>query len=146
MSVPRPFATCKLGYMDTFKQYQAQVQENFVSSGALDRNGNIEDEWSFIEKSVTSAASDSLGFGRHRKPDWFVDSQSVLESLICEKNICHQRLLSENTVGNRQTFLKIQRSVSKAVRQAKDKWVMSVAEEAEGASSLEVYLQTTGGP
>ena len=82
---------------------------------------------------MTSAASDSLGFGRHRQPDWFVDSQSVLEPLIHEKNIHHQRLLSDDTVGNRQTFRKIQRSVSKAVRQAKDKWVMSVAEEAEGA-------------
>ena len=49
----------------------------------------------------------------------FVDSQSTLESLIYMENICHQRLLSEDIVSNRQAFRKTYHSVAKALRQAK---------------------------
>ena len=64
---------------------------------------------------------------------WFIDSQSDLEPVIRAKDICHHRLVSEDTTGNRRAFRKAQRVVAKAVKQAKDKWAVSVANEAEDA-------------
>jgi len=49
------------------------------------------------------------------------------------KDSCHQTMLCKDTVDNRKAYRSAQRTVSKAVRKAKDQWVMKVAQEAEAA-------------
>ena len=133
VSGPKRFATHKLGCIVTFRKYRAQVQQNLVDSETVQEFGSIEDNWFAIKEAVASAADAALGSGRRHQPDWFIDSQSDLEPLICAKDICHHRLVSEDTTDNRRAFRKVQRVVAKAVKQAKDKWVVSVANEAEDA-------------
>ena len=133
VSGPKRFATYKLGCIVTFRKYRAQVQQNLVDSETVQEFGSIEDNWSAIKEAVASAADAALGSGRRHQPDWFIDSQSDLEPVIRAKDICHHRLVSEDTTDNRQAFRKAQRVVAKAVKQAKDKWVVSVANEAEDA-------------
>ena len=76
--------------------------------------------WSAIKEAIASAADAALGSGRRHQPAWFIDSQSDLEPVIRAKDICHHRLVSEDTNDNHRAFRKAQRVVAKAVKQAKD--------------------------
>ena len=114
------FATHKLGCIVTFRKYRAHVQQNLVDSETVQEFGSTENNSSAIKEAVASAADAALGSGRRYHPDWFIDSQSDLEPVIRAKDICHYRLVSEDTTDNRRAFRKAQCVVAKAVKQTKD--------------------------
>ena len=74
-----------------------------------------------------------LRHGRLKQPDWFIESRSSLEPIIEAKRTTHQCVLAQDCPVNRKVFRSAQREVAKAVRQAKESWILAVAKEAEKA-------------
>ena len=92
------------------------------------------ESWNTLKSDIDNAASEVLGRGRRRQPDWFVESQAALEPLLEVKQRAHQRMLCEDNPVTCRRFRASQREVAKAVRAAKGKWVCNVAQEAEKAA------------
>ena len=86
---------------------------------------------------IDKAACEVLGRGRHRQPDWFVESQAALEPLPEVKQRAHQRMFCEDNPVTRRRFRASQREVAKAARAAKEKWVCSIVQEDEKAETDE---------
>ena len=75
-----------------------------------------------------SAAEAVLGRGRKRQPDWFLEAEN---SLRPAKRAAHDRLLHTDNTSNRREFRKHQRVVARAVVEAKERWIKSIASTAE---------------
>ena len=91
------------------------------------------ESWNTLRSDINKAASEVLGRGRHRQPDWFVESQAALAPRPEVKQRAGQRMFCEDNPVTRRRFRASQREAAKAVRAAKEKWVCSVAQEAEKA-------------
>ena len=85
-----------------------------------------------MKENILEVSSHVLGRGRRSQPDWFAESMPVLMPLIAAaERHAHLQMLSHKTPSTSKAFRKAQRQVSKAVCAAKEKWVQSVAEQAE---------------
>ena len=98
-----------------------------------DVSGDVGECWRSLRDGVVTAAERVLGRGRRKQHDWFLESKSMLEPLIGIKRRAHDRVLACDTPVARRAWRAAQRNVAAAVRQAKEKWIASVAQEAEGA-------------
>ena len=126
--------------MNTFKQLKAQVQDSLVSSRPLDRNGNVEDEWSSVNESVTLAAADSLGLWRFRQPDWclLIVNRHWSPWFIWRTFVisgCCQRILLVIV----RHFARPTIQLLKLFDRPRDMRIMSVAEEAEEARRMDEF-------
>eukprot|EP00117_Sycon_ciliatum_P005203 scpid28797/ scgid9244/ Craniofacial development protein 2; p97 bucentaur protein len=136
-SAPRRLAVHNLHDSDIRKEFQTKLDDVLGNGPGLQQESpgddTIDSSWSRVRDPLISVSSSVLGYKRRAQPDWFLESRDELEPLIQEKNKHHQILLANDTRQNRQVFRRHQRLVAKAVRDAKDRWVMKTARHAEGA-------------
>ena len=79
------------------------------------------------------AAEKTVGWGKRKQPEWFVDNVNKLAPLIKKKNKPFDKMLGINLVGTKKEFRQWQRRVKKAVDKAREDWILMVAKEAEEA-------------
>ena len=115
------------------EKYCQEMENICLNAPDINEESNVQESWNSLCGDIRDVAANVLGHGKRRQPDWFVESQAVLEPLIEQKRQAHQRMLGHDTVTTRKEFRARQRSVGRAVRAAKEKWIADVAGEAEHA-------------
>ena len=80
------------------------------------------------------AAEKTVGWGKRKQSEWFVDNVDKLAPLIKKKNKPFDKMLGINLVGAKKEFRQWQRRVKKAVDKAREDWILMVAKEAEEAA------------
>ena len=78
----------------------------------IDENSNIKEVWDAACTDIQGVASRVLGHGKRRQPDWLLESQAILEPLVEEKQLIHERMLANDSASTRREFRAPQRSVS----------------------------------
>ena len=77
-----------------------------------------------------------VGCGK-KQPDWFSDEVDTLLPLLSAKHHAYNRVLQVNSIANRKEFRKQRRAVKPAVDEAKGRWILRVAREAESETEDE---------
>ena len=78
----------------------------------LDENSKVKLAWDTACPDIQGVASRVLANGKGRQPDWFLESQSILEPLLGEKQLIHERMPANESTSKRTEFRAAQRSVS----------------------------------
>ena len=94
---------------------------------------SAEDNWSTLRGCVISAAEATVGRGRRKQPEWFLDAADTLQPVIDEKNATYTRYVQMNTVAAKKEFRRHQRVVKQAIDAAKEEWICRVSDDAEKA-------------
>ena len=47
---------------------------------------SMEDKWNLLKIALVQSAETAVGRGRHRQPDWFLDSASTLKPALAHRN------------------------------------------------------------
>ena len=94
-------------------------------------NGSIDDKWKTLKSSKTDAAKATVGLDKRKHQDWFKENRSVLEPLFQERNQAYLRWLGSGLSSDKERFSKVRSAARKMVREVKNKWFSSKAEEAQ---------------
>ena len=89
--------------------------------------------WCTLKKCILAAAEESLGRGRKKQPEWFMEAADTQTPLLEAKRAAHAKVLQIDSVANRRAFRRQQRMVNAAVDEAKEEWVRRLAKDAERA-------------
>ncbi|XP_065197607.1 uncharacterized protein LOC135829129 [Sycon ciliatum] len=127
----RSYATHRLREPDTLLQYRESMEA--ACGGVAGGGQSVEETWKSLRDDITSVAERTLGHGRRRQPDWFLENRAALEPLIEAKRRAYERMLSAGNQTTRSGLRSAQRSVAKAVRGAKEQWIREVVGDAERA-------------
>ena len=82
---------------------------------------------------LATAAEATVGLGRRKQPEWFLDAADTLQPVIDEKNAAYTRYLPMNTVAAKKEFRRHQRVLKQAIDAAKEEWICGVSDVAEKA-------------
>ena len=94
-------------------------------------DGSVEEKWGVLRSAMTGAADEVLGKARRRNPDWFVESKEDLKPLLQRRNDCYRKWLATGRNEDMVRFREVRSAARKAIREAKNRWFQSKAEEAE---------------
>ena len=95
------------------------------------QNLTVEEQWSFLRDSLTTAAEHHLGFVRRSQPDWFVDSRDIIFPLLQARTLWYNKWVSSGSASDHVQFKTAQSKACAEVRSAKDHWLAAVASQAE---------------
>ena len=84
-----------------------------------------------LKTALVDAAKTTVGFEKHKHPDWFRENMNVLESLFQRRNQLYLRWLGSGLSSDKHKFSKARSKARRAVRDAKNTWFMNKAEEAQ---------------
>ena len=124
---PLPFAVHRFAVPEMHDSYVQSLEEKLSDWSLCEST-----YWNHLQSCITSSAEGSIGRGVCSNPEWFEESVNVLKPLI-EENQAHSRYLQVGTKSRKRTFRRLQRTVQKAVSNAKRKWILKVAAEGEEA-------------
>ena len=79
------------------------------------------------------AAEETVGTGRQKQPDWFMNAADQLQPLLDAKQAAHDKVLQVNSIASKRAFRKQQRIVKAAVEKAKEEWIFQLVKDAERA-------------
>ena len=127
-----PFAVHELSTSARRDEYREQLELQLQDRPHND-NDTSEQNWEALKHCIVTAAEETVGRGKAKKPEWFEECSECLVPLIVAKNEAHLKALQSNTAADRKEFRKHQRIVKKAVEKAKEDWICRVAKEAEAA-------------
>ena len=115
------------------ESFRKEMENACEHAPDIDENRNVKEAWDAACTDIQGVASRVLGHGKRRQPDWFLESQSILEPLIEEKQLIHERMLVNDSASTRREFRAAQKSVSREVCRAKERWIGEVTTKAENA-------------
>ena len=127
-----PFAVHELSTSARRDEYREQLELQLQDRPHND-NDTSEQNWEALKHCIVTAAEETVGRGKAKKPEWFEECSECLVPLIVAKNEAHLKALQSNTAADRKEFRKHQRIVKKAVEKAREDWICRVAKEAEAA-------------
>lgn len=134
---PRPFAVHCLKddkVQEKFAERVSKLLHSDAAVGGSAGEGTTEGRWARLQECLCTAASEVIGHGRRKQPDWFKESESTLLPLLAARNVARKVLLQKGTPAARHHFRSSQNAVQEAVRNAKEKWIESLALRAESSS------------
>lgn len=102
-----------------------RVEENWGG------NGTVEEKWSVIRSALVEAATEVLGHGKKRQPDWFQENEDSLEPFFKRRNHLYSKWLSSNRAPDYRKFVKARQEARKAVREAKNTWFREKSDKAQ---------------
>ena len=97
-----------------------------ASPAAATLDDQTEDNWERRKKCIVEAAEECLGRARKRQPDWFLYATDTLMLLVAAKRRAHCRFLHDHNTSSKKEFRQHQRTVKKAVDEAKEAWISRV--------------------
>ena len=61
-------------------------------------DGSVEEKWSVVKSALTNTAESALGFEVRRQPDWFNESEAIIQpALQCRNELYRQWLCTKGT-------------------------------------------------
>ena len=93
-------------------------------------DSTIEDKWSALWDALKETADSVLGYEGKKQPDWYSESIDTIEPALKQRNECYQRWLATGRIKDHTKFAKAWASARRTVREAKNAWFRSKAEEA----------------
>ena len=96
-----------------------------------DENMSAVEKWDVLHDGLVDAGSELLGRDCRRQPDWYKDSFDILQPLITSRNALFARWLQCKGHRIRQRYVDMRRTVTAAVRKAKNDWFQQKAKEIE---------------
>ena len=100
---------------DVRESFRKEMENACEHAPDIDENRNVKEAWGAACTDIQGVASRVLGHGKRRKPDWFLESQSILEHLIEKKQLIHERMLANESASTRREFRAAQKSVNREV-------------------------------
>ena len=108
-----------------------QDRLNASTRAAWKVDSTVEEKWTTIRAGLIEAATEVLGREQRRHPDWWRDSAETLEPLFQQRNNLYVKWLSSGSPRVKEEFARARRDARRAVRNAKNAWFLSKAQEAE---------------
>ena len=127
-----PFAVEKLR-ISTVRAEYSEALEHLLQDKPHTEGEDTEKSWETLKSCIQEAAGKTIGRRGRLQPEWFEDSTEDLMPLIEAKNNAHTKALQSGQPADKKTFRRCQRRVQKAVAEAKEKWICSLASDAENA-------------
>ena len=87
---------------------------------------SAEDEWAVLRDCVREVSGKVLGKRKRIQPDWFVESNATLQTMIDTKNKANDEMLQKRNRSACRKFRKTQCSVAKEVCRAREDWIERV--------------------
>ena len=127
-----PFAVEKLRISTSRTEY-SKALEDLLQDKPHKEEEVSEENWEALKSCILAAADNTLGRRGRTQPEWFEDSLEELIPLIEAKNNAHTKALQSGLPADKKLFRRRQRLVQKAVAEAKEKWICTLASDAEAA-------------
>ncbi len=89
------------------------------------------EKWRVLRSAITTAAEDTLGFQRRRRPDWYQDSMDILDPVLERRNRLFRLWLDAKTSVAREAYCHARGLARAAVRAAKNNWFCRMASVVE---------------
>ena len=96
-----PFAVHELGSRDRREEYRVVLEQQLESRPHCSGD-SAEQNWDVLKSCIVLAAEKSVGRGRRKQPDWYVENKDMLAPLIEAKNCMHMKMLQANTLESRK--------------------------------------------
>ena len=93
----------------------------------------MEGKWCVLRDALTKAGQEHLGYARRSQADWFIANRSNLAPLIQERRLRYNRWVASQSPSDYSQFKSARSKARAAVRRAKNKWLVEVAEQAESS-------------
>lgn len=119
---------CKSAVLERTKQYQSTISSRLRQDEELDLEGS----WNKLRDSLVEASREHLGYSRRRQPDWFNERREVIAPLLLERCRSYNQWTASGLAGDHAEFKKARSKVRTEIRKAKNEWLESVVEQAEG--------------
>lgn len=123
------FAIYQLHNANVCSAYNKEVLERIAP--LWDENMSAVEKWVVQHDGLVDARSELLGRDCRRQPDWYKDSFDILQPLITSRNAQFAQWLQCKSHRNRQRYVDMRRTVTAAVRKAKNVWFQQKAKEIE---------------
>ena len=94
-------------------------------------DGSVEKKWSVVKSALTNAAESALGFEVRRQPDWFNESEAIIQPALQRRNELYRQWLCTKGTADLQRFCNARTEARRVIRMAKNTWFQSKAEEAQ---------------
>ena len=103
-----------------------------LTQDPYNEHGPLEENWETLKRCIMETAEESVGWVRKKQPDWLSDANDTLMPLVTAKRRAHCRFLQLQTTAPKRE-LKHQRTMKKAVDEAKEAWISGVIKDTEHA-------------
>ena len=123
------FTVYKLCNANVRSTYNKEVLERIAA--LWDENMSTVEKWNVLRDELVDAGCELLGRDYRCQPDWYRDSFDILQSLITSRNALFARWLQCKSHRNRQRYVDMRRTVTAAVRKAKNDWFQQKGKEIE---------------
>ena len=111
-----------------------EYQEQLAGLLRIPTDTSCEEQWNVMRSALTEAAETTLGRGRRRQVDWYVEARDTIEPLLEVRNSAHRRWIAGGRRDADYAEYRTARRVARnAVRDAKNRWFTSLAEKIEKA-------------
>ncbi|KAL1448183.1 hypothetical protein WDU94_005664 [Cyamophila willieti] len=122
---PKAFDIKKLKTETIQAQYQSAIETNFTAQEDQD----IESIWKSFKEATTKAASDILGARKHQRPDWFDESDALIDSVLKKKREEHNKYLATPSTNQKKKYVSARKRCQTEVRKIKEKWWIQKTDE-----------------
>lgn len=95
------------------------------------RPTSVERKWEVLRSVTMEAATDIIGTERRRQPEWFADSQNIVEPMLRQRDTLYQRWTASHRQRDKAAYRKQRSATRLAIRRAKENWLRNQAEEME---------------
>jgi len=122
------------GYKLFNTKVHAACNEFVVERGAplWDKDMSVMNKWNVLRDGCVNAGNELLGRDCRRQPDWYKDSVCTLQPQIASRNALFTQWLQSWCHRDRQRYVELRKTVTAAVRKAKNDWFQQKAKEIEG--------------
>ncbi|XP_008483671.1 craniofacial development protein 2-like [Diaphorina citri] len=123
----KSFDTKKLKTEETKNSFQSQITSKYYT--VQGETETVESIWDRFKHATQNAASDTLGNKKHRKADWFDESDELIEEALKKKRDEFNKFLANPHPNQRKKYVSARKKCQKEVRHIKEKWWIKKTEE-----------------
>ena len=111
--------------------FQEQVNDRAATEWPV--GGSAQEKWEALKSALCKSAEALLGIEDRRHPDWFCESAGRLKPVLQRRNELYTKWLATKCTNDLSQFRRARSECRWAIREAKNQWFQSKAEEAQKA-------------
>ena len=111
--------------------FQEQVNDRAATEWPV--GGSAQEKWEALKSALSKSAEALLGTEDRRHPDWFCESAGRLKPVLQRRNELYTKWLATKCTNDLSQFRRARSECRWAIREAKNQWFQSKAEEAQKA-------------
>ena len=127
--VPKRLDVSKLRKQEHQTTLASEITKALENEESVAENADINEQWRDLKETVYKTAKDVLGHPKRKSPDWFQESEAIIQELLTEKEKLHKIHLEENSERSKAKLTSAKAKVQREIRVIKDAWWNKKAEE-----------------